>query len=373
MISSCRRCDHGVGVHLVFLYDTVRQFKFETPTWTAYFFYSCIMSQSCCAMYETGFRTAAINVIERSPSLRVAAHLIGVSKASLSRWSKRIVPRAWHKTPSTRVLRVIDIVRHLLRCKTYFSLTLLSRDIASLYDIYVSKQLLHLILIKRFNYSFKRTKSRGVSKATPPRQLLRRYARFHECYTRALERGNIVAIDECGFDQRCKPAYAYSPVGTSPIVPYNTCHDRNRYSLVMAISYQNAGCESHLAPSSCKSTDFRDFVSGLPFRRGTTLVLDNASTHKTKTVREIAKQKKYRLLFTPPYTPEANPIELIFGIIKKAFYKIRYEHDFENLPCAISKSMSRVPVDSIPRCFHHAHHAMDQIQMSTHKFNVSHN
>jgi len=99
------------------------------------------------AMYDTGFRTAAINVIERSPSLRVAAHLIGVSKASLSRWSKRIVPRAWHKTPSTRVLRVIDIVRHLLRCKTYFSLTLLSRDIASLYDIYVSKQLLHLILI----------------------------------------------------------------------------------------------------------------------------------------------------------------------------------------------------------------------------------
>ena len=97
------------------VYDTVRQFKFETPTWTAYFFYSCIMSQSCCAMYETGFRTAAINVIERSPSLRVAAHLIGVSKASLSRWSKRIVPRAWHKTPSTRVLRVIDIVRHLLR------------------------------------------------------------------------------------------------------------------------------------------------------------------------------------------------------------------------------------------------------------------
>jgi len=144
----------------------------------------------------------------------------------------------------------------------------------------ISKQLLHVILRKRFSYSFKRTKARGVT--TDEATLKRSYIRFITRFKRALQHGSIVAIDECGFDQRCVPTYAYSPVGTSPIVPYNTCSDRTRFSLVIAVSYDDGAYRARLSPSSCKSGDFRDVLTTLPFRKGTTIVLDNASIHKTK-------------------------------------------------------------------------------------------
>ena len=35
--------------------------------------------------------------------------------------------------------------------------------------------------------------------------------------------------------------------------------------------------------------------------------------------RQTAEEKGYKLLFTPPYTLEFNPVEMIFGIIKNRF------------------------------------------------------
>ena len=73
---------------------------------------------------------------------------------------------------------------------------------------------------------------------------------------------------------------------------------------------------------------FEGFLTSLPFDSGTVLVLDNSSLHKTKQVRAIAETKGVKLLYTPPYTPEYNPIELLFGSVKCAFYKTRYSSHF---------------------------------------------
>jgi transposase len=45
--------------------------------------------------------------------------------------------------------------------------------------------------------------------------------------------------------------------------------------------------------------------------------------------------KGYRALFTPPYSPEFNPIEMIFGTIKNEFYTIRYDADFQTVGTAL--------------------------------------
>lgn len=70
------------------------------------------------------------------------------------------------------------------------------------------------------------------------------------------------------------------------------------------------------------------FIGGLTSPPGTTIVLDNAAIHKTVAVREMCRHKGYHLLFTPPYSPELNPIELVFGNVKREFYRARY--DFES-------------------------------------------
>lgn len=45
-------------------------------------------------------------------------------------------------------------------------------------------------------------------------------------------------------------------------------------------------------------------------------LIDNASWHKTKKVKEYCKDNDIILLFLPPYSPEYNPIERVWGYLK---------------------------------------------------------
>ena len=45
--------------------------------------------------------------------------------------------------------------------------------------------------------------------------------------------------------------------------------------------------------------------------------MDNASFHKKKEIFRIAKDAGHDVLFLPPYSPDFNPIEKVFAILKK--------------------------------------------------------
>jgi transposase len=47
------------------------------------------------------------------------------------------------------------------------------------------------------------------------------------------------------------------------------------------------------------------------------IILDNAAFHKTEMTLQIIANSPHVLLFLPPYSPDFNPIENDFAIIKK--------------------------------------------------------
>ncbi|KJE89557.1 hypothetical protein CAOG_008462 [Capsaspora owczarzaki ATCC 30864] len=49
------------------------------------------------------------------------------------------------------------------------------------------------------------------------------------------------------------------------------------------------------------------------------IVMDNASFHKTASLRNYFWRRNYRLLYLPPYSSFLNPIEYVFGKIKSCF------------------------------------------------------
>ena len=63
------------------------------------------------------------------------------------------------------------------------------------------------------------------------------------------------------------------------------------------------------------------FLKSSSIPKSSVVLLDNAAIHKTKLVKETAHQLGIELLYVPPYSPWFNPIEGIFSIVKRAFYK----------------------------------------------------
>ncbi len=109
-------------------------------------------------------------------------------------------------------------------------------------------------------------------------------------------------------------AYGYAKAGTPAIVHWTPSSDRTRLNLLMAI-HANGSCNQYIQDKPINGEAFATFIRNLPFDHGTNLLMDNASIHKTAAVRYAMKEKGFIPLFVPPYSPEYNPIELVFGII----------------------------------------------------------
>ncbi len=58
-------------------------------------------------------------------------------------------------------------------------------------------------------------------------------------------------------------------------------------------------------------------------RLGDVVVMDNLSSHKVKGVRERIEAAGAELLYLPPYSPDLNPIEMMFAKLKALLRKAK--------------------------------------------------
>ena len=69
-----------------------------------------------------------------------------------------------------------------------------------------------------------------------------------------------------------------------------------------------------------KSQDMCDFLRAVSAANGgrkIVMILDNGPIHHTKAVSQCADELDIQLIFLPPYSPQFNPIELIWKTIKR--------------------------------------------------------
>lgn len=133
------------------------------------------------------------------------------------------------------------------------------------------------------------------------------------------ENRRFVAIDETSFGRHGVVTYGYAPVGMRLYVKKKTPH---MYTTSVVALVDTHGIISKTSKHGSFNTQyFRDFLCQAPIESGTVILLDNVAFHKARSITELADQKGWILLYTPPYSPWFNPIEGMFSIIKRHFYQ----------------------------------------------------
>lgn len=125
-------------------------------------------------------------------------------------------------------------------------------------------------------------------------------------------------------------------------------------TLIAALGVEGMRC-STVVDGAVNGDVFEAFVEQVlvpELRPGDVVILDNLSSHKRQRTRELIEAAGAELLFLPPYSPDLNPIEMIFAKVK---------HLLRSLACrtraawwqAMQSVLDQVTATDAANCFRH--------------------
>jgi transposase len=85
---------------------------------------------------------------------------------------------------------------------------------------------------------------------------------------------------------------------------------------------------------------------------GDVVVMDNLPGHKLTKVRELIESVQAKLLYLPPYSPDFNPIEMIWSKVKRLL-RSAAARTIQTLHEAFAAAFQAVTVGDIRNCFKH--------------------
>lgn len=163
----------------------------------------------------------------------------------------------------------------------------------------------------------------------------------------SLDANRLVFIDESGFRLGSSPRYGWAPKGEKS--PGPTVQGAwNTVTMIGALALD--GFRGFLTIDSGTSGEvFLAFVEqslGDELRPGDIVVMDNLAAHKTPDVRAAIRARGAEILFTPPYSPEFNPIEKAWAKLKDLIRRAetRTRQDFDD---AVAKAIAEISDDNI--------------------------
>jgi transposase len=138
---------------------------------------------------------------------------------------------------------------------------------------------------------------------------------------------DLVYMDESGIDASLQREYARAPRGKQVISDVKG-KKTERTSLIAAWLLE---AKEIIAPYAFNGyTDavrFNGWIKKclLPvLKKGQVVVMDNAAFHKSKKTRQLIESVGCTLLYLPPYSPDLNPIEKQWAVLKRKYRKLKY-------------------------------------------------
>jgi putative transposase len=138
-----------------------------------------------------------------------------------------------------------------------------------------------------------------------------------------------VCIDETAFQFDMFPSYGYAPSGCRLLAPRRHKAYCRRFSVIAAVTSSEV-LAYKIIQGSIDSSAFSGFVTALPVGEDhRSAMCDNVAFHKTVKSRAAFQSTGLEPLYQSPYSPDFNPIELVFGRLKSAYRQLSDGIPFE--------------------------------------------
>ena len=163
-----------------------------------------------------------------------------------------------------------------------------------------------------------------------------------------MDRNRLVFLDESGVNLNMTRRYGRA-VGKTRVydhVPLNT--PRNT-TLLSSIRLEDASMVHKEITGALNGATFLEYIRNdlsPTLKPGDIVIMDNLKVHKVNGVRQAIEQKGASVLYLPPYSPDLNPIEMLWSKIK-AFLRKEKARDAALLIDAIEKAYSTISCEDM--------------------------
>ena len=130
-------------------------------------------------------------------------------------------------------------------------------------------------------------------------------------------------------------------------------------TLIAALGIQGVCC-STVVDAAVNGDVFEAFVRQVlvpQLRRGDVVIMDNLSSHKRTRTRELIEKAGAQLVFLPPYSPDLNPIEMIFAKVKQLLRSLACRTR-DALWQAMQSVLDQVTASDAAHCFRHCGYSL---------------
>jgi transposase len=168
-----------------------------------------------------------------------------------------------------------------------------------------------------------------------------------------LDAGRLIFIDETWAKTNMTRLRGRAPVGERLIDKTPHGHWKTT-SLIAALCCGGVRC-STVVDGAINRDVFDAFIEQVlvpELREGDVVILDNLSSHKSEKARRLIESRGGKLVFLPPYSPDLNPIEMLFSKIKQLLRSLACRSK-EALWKGMQTVLDQVSASDATHCFRH--------------------
>ncbi len=305
--------------------------------------------------YSFDLKSRVINEYnKKQKNVKEICLLFSVSKSSVYNWiklynSNELTIKKEYIKPTSKFcnLEIRNIIFEYVTLNPNFIYSLLINIIKDKTTIEIKKSTLYNIL-KDLKFSKKVSKFKkvygSIDKLDIKKNILKKQIKN-------IPNNKIISIDEISFDTNIIHKHGWSLVNTPVIKTIGATY--KRLTMICAITNKQI-LHYKIINNSAHADTFLDFLKSIPNTKNKYLFLDNACIHHSKIVAEFVKINKINLLFNVPYSPEFNPIEIMFSKLKKLVRDCTNNNKINSLTTNIINCLKNITSNNLNNFFKHA-------------------